>query len=320
MDIEDNVLSDFAPLVSVIVPIYNVEDYVRKCLDSLKEQELKQIEVICVDDGSTDESGSIAEEYKNKQGWPCFKVVHTNNRGLSAARNRGIDEAKADYLMFVDGDDWVDSKFCLIPWSAARENKADLVIFGADHWKNGKRIKKNEQVTPVGLIDKHTAYEFEGVVVWNKLYKRSLFNCIRFPEGHNCEDIATTYKFVHMAETIILLNKRLYHHVYRKGSITHTTTKSNKEDIFISRLERRDYFARLGYPVQHLDALLVGAGIGYLSMTFPNEDDVWIKAKNVVDSSVGIPRGLSLKQKTMLIAWRINPNLFYLISKAAGRM
>ena len=89
------------PLISVIVPIYNVEKYVRKCLDSLKNQTMKQIEVICIDDGSTDESGRIAEEYKNEDGWPRFRVIHTENRGLSAARNRGIDEAKSQWLMFV---------------------------------------------------------------------------------------------------------------------------------------------------------------------------------------------------------------------------
>ena len=81
------------PLISVIVPIYNVEKYVRKCLDSLRSQTMKQIEVICIDDGSTDKSGEIAEEYKNEEGWPRFRVIHTENRGLSAARNRGIDES-----------------------------------------------------------------------------------------------------------------------------------------------------------------------------------------------------------------------------------
>ncbi len=98
------------PLISVIVPIYNVEKYVRKCLDSLKNQTMKQIEVICIDDGSTDESGRIAEEYKSED-WPKFRVIHTENRGLSAARNCGIDEALADWIMFVDSDDWVESEF-----------------------------------------------------------------------------------------------------------------------------------------------------------------------------------------------------------------
>ena len=115
-------------LFSVIVPIYNVASYVRKCLDSLKNQTMKEIEVICIDDGSTDESGRIADEYKSNN-FPVFRVIHTDNRGLSAARNRGIDEARADWLMFVDSDDWVDERFCEIPYKAAIKNRADMVIF-----------------------------------------------------------------------------------------------------------------------------------------------------------------------------------------------
>ena len=117
------------PLITVIVPIYNVAPYVRKCLDSLKRQTLKQIEVICIDDGSTDESGEIAEEYES-QNWPLFRILHTDNQGLSAARNRGLDEAKSQWLMFVDSDDWVEPEFCEMPYKTAIEYQADLVIFG----------------------------------------------------------------------------------------------------------------------------------------------------------------------------------------------
>ena len=100
------------PLVSVIVPIYNVAPWLRQCLNSLKAQTLRQIEVIMVDDGSTDESGEIAKEYVCDE-WPVFRLIrHENNRGLSAARNTGIDEARSEWLMFVDSDDWVDEKFC----------------------------------------------------------------------------------------------------------------------------------------------------------------------------------------------------------------
>lgn len=117
------------PLISVIVPIYNVEKYVRKCLDSLVAQTLREIEVICIDDGSTDRSGEIADEIARDDA--RFRVIHTENRGLSAARNRGIDEARSQWLMFVDSDDWVSPEFCRVPYEAAIEYGADLVIFGA---------------------------------------------------------------------------------------------------------------------------------------------------------------------------------------------
>ena len=116
------------PLISVIVPIYNVAPYIRKCLDSLKRQTMKEIEVICIDDGSTDESGKIAEEYESQE-WPVFRIIHTENRGLSAARNRGIDEAQADWLMFVDSDDWVSNEFCRTPYEVAIKYNSDLIVF-----------------------------------------------------------------------------------------------------------------------------------------------------------------------------------------------
>lgn len=124
------------PLISVIVPIYNVEKYVRKCLESLKNQTMKEIEVICIDDGSTDRSGLIADEYESSE-FPIFRVIHTENRGLSAARNRGLDEARAEWIMFVDSDDWVDKEFCRVPYENAIENKADMVIFGVGTVKRG---------------------------------------------------------------------------------------------------------------------------------------------------------------------------------------
>ncbi len=142
------------PLISVIVPIFNIEKYVRKCLDSLVNQTLKEIEIICVDDGSTDASGLIADEYCNTDGrgngneWPLIRVIHTQNHGLSAARNRGIDEERAKWLMFVDSDDWVGEEFCMAPYEAAVKYGADLVIFKACWVKNGK-IKKIYQESSV---------------------------------------------------------------------------------------------------------------------------------------------------------------------------
>ena len=111
-------------MVSVIVPIYNVENYVKKCLDSLAAQTLKDVEFILIDDGSTDNSGKIADQYSSD---PRFHIFHTENRGLSAARNYGIDQSHGEYLMFVDGDDWVAPDYCRIPYETAITNNADLV-------------------------------------------------------------------------------------------------------------------------------------------------------------------------------------------------
>lgn len=101
------------PKVSVIVPVYNVEPYLRQCLDSIVSQTLKDIEIILIDDGSTDGSGEICDEYKRED--HRIRVIHKVNEGLSAARNDGIDASTAPYIMFVDGDDWVEPEFCETP-------------------------------------------------------------------------------------------------------------------------------------------------------------------------------------------------------------
>ena len=108
------------PRVSVIVPIYNIAPWLEKCLDSLKRQTLKEIEIIMIDDGSTDESGTIAKRYCVKYPeWPRFRYFHTENKGLSSARNHGINESQSRWIMFVDGDDWVDEHFCEVPYKTA---------------------------------------------------------------------------------------------------------------------------------------------------------------------------------------------------------
>ena len=163
---------DNIPLISVIVPIYNVEPYLRNCLDSLKNQTLKQIEVIMIDDGSTDDSGKIAEEYVSET-YPIFRCIHTENRGLSAARNRGIDEARAEWIMFVDSDDWVDREFCRISYKKAINNGSDLIIFGYFSVKNGWIIKNKLRFA--GVLSREMAIKHVDSYAWNKLYRKYLF-------------------------------------------------------------------------------------------------------------------------------------------------
>lgn len=307
-------LSVAAPLISVIVPIYNVERYVRKCLDSLKVQTLREIEIICIDDGSTDNSSKIADEYAS-QDWPVFRVIHTENRGLSVARNRGIDEARSEWLMFVDGDDWVDEKFCEIPYKAAIEYRAELVIFGFWYVKHGK--KKSKEI-PVGLVDEMTAHELGTNAVWNKLYKYELFTTIRYPNGRVYEDIATTHKLVHEAPNVYLLNEPLYYYVKRKGSIMHTHTISNLRDLHIASLERNNDLISYGYPLNKLN--ICGTAMSYLSVVPPCDDRLYKKAKEIIDSIDDYPKELTLKQKIGLFIWRNDRKLFYLVCRGLRRL
>ncbi len=308
MEVKDTTI----PLISIIVPIYNVKKYIRKCLDSLKNQSMKQIEVICIDDGSTDNSGRIAEEYKAD---PRFRIIHTENRGLSAARNRGIDEVKTDWIMFVDSDDWVDEKFCEIPYQTAVENCADLVIFRSCRVKRGRIKKYRRSYFPTGIIDEFTAFEYGAESVWNKMYKKTHFKNIHFPEGRVYEDVATTYKFVHNAKRIYLLNECLYFHTDREGSITNMHSLSNHKDSFIANVERYQSLIAYGYPEEKLIPSLCSSAMGYLASVYPSENLLTKKAVEIVDSTKSFPISYPVWKRGALLMWKFDIRLFYLVSK-----
>ena len=307
------------PLISVIVPIYNVAPYLRRCLDSLKNQTMKEIEIICIDDGSTDGSGEIVEEYKSDE-WPVFRIIHTENKGLSAARNRGIDEARAEYLMFVDSDDWVEAEFCRIPYGVAMEKEADMVIFGSVIEKMGRTINcQCEKHRPSGLIGEFAAHEYGETVAWNKLYCKKMFNSISYPEGRVAEDVATTHKLVHIAKRIYLLSDRLYHYCFRVDSISHTLSLAIRVDGFVALKERYENLILYGYPEKKLIDDMCASSIGILARINSEDDENYIAAKKFIDSIYKIPRSMNTKQKIAFVAWKTNKKLFNILSRISGR-
>lgn len=245
------------PLVSVIVPVFNVEAYLERCLDSIVAQTLKEIEIILVDDGSEDSSVSICNRYASAD--DRFRVIHKKNEGLSAARNTGIDEANANYLMFVDGDDWVEPRFCEIPFNIAREDGADLIMFGFRNFdEKRKRYIKSRNNFYEGKVEKHKAMKLihsnMTQAVWSKLYKRSMFDEIHFPEEYVIEDFSTMYRLVHKANTIICSDAILYNYtVRRNGSLTATRSRKYAEDwVSIWKRKRQD-LKEWGYDLSEYD-------------------------------------------------------------------
>ena len=221
------------PLVSVIVPVYKVEPYLERCLDSLADQTLKEIEIIVIDDGSPDRCGEICDAYAAKDA--RFRVVHQENCGLSAARNVGIELAQADYLMFVDSDDWVHPDYCRLPYEAAVEHGAELVMF------QYRRIEKEKERLwlpdePEGIKSQDDGirilFQGAGMVAWNKLYHNRLFREIRFPEGRFFEDNAVAHRIVYSAQKIFFLRCPLYYYVIREGSITRSKDYKKYKDRY----------------------------------------------------------------------------------------
>lgn len=213
------------PLVSVIVPIYNVEKYLVECLDSLRAQTYDKIEVIMVDDGATDSSGDLAKDYSKKDS--RFIYVHQENAGLSAARNTGIAHAKGEYLSFVDSDDWVDPQFIEKLVAGALSTGADVTIGGFIKemdlpykvaFDNSMVYSSTSGMSILSNI--FTDEYFLMILAWNKLYKSYIFNTVKFAVGKIHEDEYSVHRIIDAAHLITATTDALYHYRIRQDSIT----------------------------------------------------------------------------------------------------
>lgn len=212
--------------VSLIIPVYNVEKYLCKCMESAIGQTLKYIEIIIVNDGSTDNCASIIEEYAARD--ERVKVINQENKGLSAARNTGIMVAKGEYLAFLDSDDWVTPGFLEKMYNTAKEKDADIVICNHTKVVEGvvefpvKRHFRSDEITSFEALRKVISDTEIKSFAWDKLYKRSLFtqNDISYPQGLYFEDMATTFKLFYYSSKIATIKDCLYYYRQRLGGLS----------------------------------------------------------------------------------------------------
>ena len=229
--------------ISVIVPVYNAEGYIRKCLDSIVGQTYTDFEVLLVDDGSTDYSSQICDEYAKKH--PNFKVYHIENSGPSRARNKGLDCAQGIYVTFVDADDWMETNALERYISAIESHQADVVKAGYI-----KEYKKRNLVVNIDKEEEYTDIEsfFVGIeeskyygFLWNGIYKRSVIGNIRMDETIRwCEDHLFTCEVLLHTNKMVLLPDVLYH--YRKTD--NTTLSSIKDPWLIFTIANKEYELR----------------------------------------------------------------------------
>lgn len=221
------------PLISVIVPVYNVEKYLSKCVDSLVNQTYKNYEIILVDDGSPDDCGKICDKYA--ENYRNIKVIHQQNQGLSVARNNGVKYSIGEYISFVDSDDYVAKDYleCLV--NALCEFDADVSVGGRVSVNENEVIKEDKYVsidrticlsTEKALSEMCYAKSF-GVSAWSKLYPRTLVEKYPYPIGMVHEDLATTYKIIADCKKIAVSEKPIYYYVQRAESTMHCTLKEN---------------------------------------------------------------------------------------------
>lgn len=220
--------------ISVIVPVYKVEEYLPKCLDSIINQTYKNLEIILVDDGSPDNSGKICDEYAEKDN--RIKVIHKENGGVARARNAGLDAASGDYIGFVDSDDWIEKDMYELLMENAKAYDADISMCGETVYEKGVCVSKRE-AERTEVIDK-TGTKKRVVVggnmglIWNKLIKSSALNNIRFNEKYDCsEDLLFMYEVIGNINKTVITNIPKYNYFRRPGGLT--TREPSDSGFFI---------------------------------------------------------------------------------------
>ena len=242
------------PLISVIVPVYRVEEYLERCVKSILSQTYKNLEVILVDDGSPDQCPAICDACAEKDA--RVKVIHQENKGLSGARNAGIDAASGEYLAFVDSDDYVSPHFieelyqllqdtgCAIGQCRFSYVKGDGLLEEGD---SAFCIYRGESLMEqlYGPEEKATCF----VVAWNKLYRAELFKetGIRYPEGRIHEDEATTYRLFHEAKKLAFLDRALYGYYTENGGSITSVFSAKRLQWLTAHEERIAFFKKNGY-------------------------------------------------------------------------
>ena len=210
--------------ISIIVPVYNVELYLHRCIDSILAQTFTDFELILVDDGSPDNCGKICDEYAEKDS--CIHVIHKENGGLSDARNAGIDWAFAnsdsEWIAFIDSDDWIHPKYLEALYNAVKETGCEISICGYEETTGDspKVDDINLQAVTVSTEDFFCEHNVNAVVAWGKLYKKGLFQEIRYPVGKLHEDEFTTYKLLFQYENCAFVNQPMYFYYKNTDSIT----------------------------------------------------------------------------------------------------
>lgn len=235
------------PKISIIVPIYNVEKYLNRCIKSILNQEFKDFELILVDDGSQDNCSKICDEYSlidNR-----VKVIHKTNGGLSSARNAGLEIAKGYYIGFVDSDDWISKDMYKVLYELCVKYDCDIAeccykkVYDEGNIKEIKSGYDIKMLSNLEVLEEMYKDSFAGSTVsWNKLYKNELFKNIKFPEGKLNEDQFTTYKLYYKSKNIVAINRCMYYYYQSNESITRSKFSIKRLDAIEALQDTRNFY------------------------------------------------------------------------------
>ena len=313
--------------ITVIVPVYKVEKYLNKCVESIVTQTYSNIEIILVDDGSPDNCPKICDEWAEKDN--RIKVIHKKNGGLSEARNVGIKKATGDYISFVDSDDIISVNMYKNMMNLMIKNNADIVTCEFARFMDGEKPKfKNESNFKIYNSQdslKKLLTEKISNHVCNKLFKKQLFCGIEFPTGRNYEDIMVMYKLILKIKKLITCNGLYYGYMSRENSITHCCSKKSIEDyidsintryndlIFDSKLYEYLTASKMReIYICHLKATIAMNKSLFFSDLL-NREHIFLKKSLNIKTSIKYLGNDNLKTKILKLILVYNKNLFWII-------
>ncbi|MGH0429621.1 glycosyltransferase family 2 protein [Bacillus hominis] len=319
------------PKISIIVPVYKVEQYIHKCIDSILMQTFEDFELILVDDGSPDTCGEICDRYADKD--IRIKVIHKENGGVSSARNAGLEIAKGDYIGFVDSDDWIEPDMYELLYGMCAEHRCDVAICSSQIYYSNKIVISSNH--PFIIHDRNTAMKtmLEGKlydeVVWTKLFKRNLLEDIKFPVGMSYEDTAFTYKVIHKCKKVCFIGEPKYHYIKRDNSMMDRAVKEVKIDSVLIYDEMCKFMERYYKELYSLVILKLGncsmVVLNLISMSgrFNEHKVKYYKVIGILNNY--FYKTMSLKEygksvKFLLFATKLHPLLYkFLINNFAKR-
>lgn len=246
-----------APVISIIIPVYNAESDIRRCLDSVINQTYRNLEIILVDDGSTDRSGATCDEYASTDS--RIRVLHQENAGVSAARNAGLGMVTGDFIMWVDSDDWIEPEACATVLAIAEEQHADMVCFGfREVFPSGE--VKTLSLDFTGEIEKSEMmrsllWNVTNNALWNKCCAKKLFDGVRFPERVIGEDACVQHELIHRSSRIYATETVFYNYIHQKGSLVTSRYTPDAIKDFIYVWKSRLVFIERYYP-EYTDKVL----------------------------------------------------------------
>lgn len=261
------------PLISVIIPVYNVEPYLERCLESVIVQSYTNLEIIVVDDGSTDRSGAICAEFAARE--PRIKLLRQTNAGVAAARNAGLAHANGEWIGWIDADDWVEPKMFELMLHSALDSGADIAVCSRyEDYRDHRRRFGWEQTEFLNTEDALTALLENGSMknfLWDKLWKKKLFDGLTFPVGRTYEDVALMHRLFERASAVICIPDVLYHYNQRPGSIVGDVSLASRIDYYRAAKQRcEEMLPRWSCFQSMLNAQCAASTIGIWSGYYAN--------------------------------------------------